>query len=714
MKKQLLLISSLTIFLVNAQNNDALKKEFERQNKENTQRFDSFITKQYGSREKTPEVQKEIEEKRSRLGGFLPDGKPFFLQTHDMDQIKNSNSDFLQNGTVNGLTGTFNGENIKFTIFDGGDIANSGRVFADHAFFNNLPNRVSNKEASTMNYGGHATSVAGFIGARPHIQSVTFSNGSTRTINFQGIAKNSTIDSYAFLTTTLPGDTSSSTVFQKILTAQPKISNHSYGTNPGWDLRNINGANSWLWNGSFTSPATSYDVQGTYYTSDQNYDQIVYTNPSYIIVKSAGNSYGFGPTYPGTSAFLKYYTNNNTPVQFAATDTLPSSNCALGYDCIGIGSLAKNIIVVGATDIITTNDGRYMASADVIHSSYSSAGPRDDGGIKPDITAVGTAVGSAVTAENLTGSQGIMVNSGTSFSGPVVTGIIGLWTQINKQLFGGAELNAASAKTLMIHSALEAGNIGPDPHFGWGFIDAKKGAELLVGKSNNSILFNDETLTSGTPNKKRVIASGSEPLKVTISWIDPAYAVPANLTYEAAHNDRNSKLVNDLDLRIIDTTTNMAYEPWKLNALSPMTPATKGDNTVDNVEQVIIPTPVAGREYRIEITNKGSLVNGTGANAPQNYSILTSGYTQVLSTGEATRQQDDIAVVPAVTKDIVTLLKAPKKSIYTVYDMSGKKLQNGIIHNDRESLDLSSYAKGIYIIEIKNDKIHISKKVIKD
>ncbi|MFP3835880.1 S8 family serine peptidase, partial [Chryseobacterium sp. SIMBA_028] len=88
--------------------------------------------------------------------------------------------------------------------------------------------------------------------------------------------------------------------------------------------------------------------------------------------------------------------------------------------------------------------------------------PRDDGGIKPDISAVGTNVGSGSTAENTTGSQSLTVGSGTSYSAPVVTGVIGLWTQINKQLFSNAELNAASAKTLMIHSAAEAGNIGPD------------------------------------------------------------------------------------------------------------------------------------------------------------------------------------------------------------------------------------------------------------
>jgi hypothetical protein len=37
-----------------------------------------------------------------------------------------------------------------------------------------------------------------------------------------------------FDTTTLPGNSSTSTVFQKILIAQPNISNHSYGIDNGW------------------------------------------------------------------------------------------------------------------------------------------------------------------------------------------------------------------------------------------------------------------------------------------------------------------------------------------------------------------------------------------------------------------------------------------------------------------------------------------------
>lgn len=685
---------------MSAQKNDALMREFEAKKNENNTKFDAYVVRAYGSNLDKKTI-KEVDSLRSHLAGFNFD-IPYFLQTDDTRQLSNANSDLLNTaGNITGLTGSFNGENIKFTVFDG------GRIYEDHDAFNNATGRITNKEASTQSYSDHSTGVGSFIGGK----SVNLSSGGVSVGNAKGVAINSTMDSYMFNTTTLPNNTTTSTVFQKILIAQPNISNHSYGVNSGWtETYSGNNYASFTYTGYKASDNTFYDYQGTYNTNDYQYDITAYNNPSYIIVKSAGNYFNMGPTGTSSSA-PKYYNSGNGAVAFAATDILPPNNCSLGYDCIGTGSLAKNIIVVGATDIITSNNGRYVTSTDVVHSSYSSAGPRDDGGIKPDISTVGTNVlyAATVTATGSTWAQ----NSGTSFSAPVVTGIIGLWTQINKQLFNNALLNASSAKVLTIHSASEAGNIGPDPHFGWGFINAKKGAEVLVGKSNGSVIFNDETLTSGVANSKTVKASGSEPLKVTISWLDPKYT-PNYQFVSDVFNNRTSKLINDIDLRIIDTTTNTIYYPWKLDADSPMTPATKADNTVDNVEQVILDNPVPGRNYRIEITNKGTLVNDAGAATPQNYSIIVTGFTEVLGTKDVTNPENGIIIAPTLTKDVVNILKAPKKSNYTVYDLSGKKLQNGVINNAKETINLSSYTSGIYIIEVKTDKDVISKKVIKE
>ncbi|WP_419868255.1 S8 family peptidase [Chryseobacterium sp. CT-SW4] len=707
MKRQLFLVSVLTASFVNAQSNETLQKEFERQNKENNAKFDSYLAKKRAALSKSPEAQKEATQYRENLAGFTPDGKPYFYQKEDIRQVYNSNADALtSSGNINGLNNAYNGEGIKFTIFDG------GRVYAPHVAFANAAGRITNKEANTVAYSGHATGVAGFIGSTSVSVSGTV-NGAAVTGNIQGVAKNSTIDSYSFSTTTLPGNSTVSNVYQKILTAQPSVSNHSYGVDSGWTIATLNsGSNIWLWTGAFTSPATQYNLNGTYFTNDQNYDQIVYNNPSYIIVKSAGNSFGNGPS-ANSNIQAAYQDNNGNLVSFSPTDTLPPSDCAQGYDCIGVGSLAKNIIIVGASDVITTNNFRYTSPSDAVHSSYSSAGPRDDGGIKPDITTTGTDVFLASSSTN--GSNSYSYGSGTSYSGPVVTGIIGLWSQIYKDLFSNQLLNAASAKALTVHSALEAGSIGPDPLFGWGLINAKKGAEILVGKANNTVTFNNEVLTSGTPNETTVKASGTEPLKVTISWIDPEYKIPANLTWGQAYNNRTSRLINDLDLRIIDTSTNTTYYPWKLNANSPLIPATKADNTVDNVEQVIIDNPVAGRNYKVVVSNKGSLVNNTGGNAPQNYSIIVTGKTETLATAKISMApQQNMVISPTITKDYVNVLKAPSNSTFNIYDLTGKKLQSGSLQTSTHSLDLSAYPKGIYIIEINTNKEIISKKVIKE
>ncbi|AZA73859.1 S8 family peptidase [Chryseobacterium indoltheticum] len=690
MKKHLLLVSTFALSLLNAQivksvERKAIKeKAFENYIKNNNTLYDSNKSSN------------NLDQLRRRIS-FVFEGRPYFYSNEDIRQVRNVNADILNDsGSSIGLSSNVNGEGIKYTVFDG------GRVYAAHSVFDNLPNRITNKEASIEEYSAHATAVSGFIGAR------SFSVPGS---NLRGIAMNSTIDSYMFADTTLPGNSSPSDVFDKIVTSNPNISNHSYGNNSGWLYGPTYGLpNGWFWSGSYsTSNNVAYDLQGTYLDNDANYDDIVYNNPSNIIVKSSGNYFGDGPA--GSSISTAYYVSGNTYVPFPPGAILPPNNCTNGYDCISNGSLAKNIIVVGATNIITTNNFKYNSASDVIHSDYSSAGPRDDGGIKPDIVTTGTNVSHASTST--TGSNSNSAGSGTSYSAPVITGIIGLWTQISKQLFAGQLLNAASAKSLLIHSAKEAGNTGPDPLFGWGYADAKGGAEILVGKSNNSVIFKDETLTSGNLNEKLLVASGTAPLKITISWIDPAFTnLPSS--FSDAYNNRSSRLINDLDLRVIDTNTNTTYFPWKLDPDNPNSPAIKADNTVDNVEQVILDNPIAGRTYKVVISHKGTLVDDDNLISPQNYSIIATGYSQELLGTDETIIKNNLIIAPTLTKDIVNILKAPKKSSFTVYDLSGKKLQSGVINSAQEAVSLSSYTNGIYIIEVKTDKDVISKKVIKE
>src|SRR5690606_6177324 len=134
----------------------------------------------------------------------------------------------------------------------------------------------------------------------------------------------------------------------------------------------------------------------------------------------------------GDKAF-KFDETTGKYIPFAETDVLPAKNCSQGYYCIGWGSLAKNIIVVGATDQLTTTGNIYTAPGDVVKASYSSAGPRRDGAIKPDISAVGSShvVATYSTATNY---SGYAAGSGTSFSAPVVSGVAGAVTELTRIL----------------------------------------------------------------------------------------------------------------------------------------------------------------------------------------------------------------------------------------------------------------------------------------
>jgi GH24 family phage-related lysozyme (muramidase) len=52
------------------------------------------------------------------------------------------------------------------------------------------------------------------------------------------------------------------------------------------------------------------------------------------------------PSEDPTKPKFKYDNATDKYVAFADTDELPPANCSQGYNCIGWGSLAKNVIIV--------------------------------------------------------------------------------------------------------------------------------------------------------------------------------------------------------------------------------------------------------------------------------------------------------------------------------------------------------------------------------
>ena len=712
------LVALLLGSLLNAQQgNDKLKKEMDERRKQLFKQFEFYAQKEVYRNNSTENpksesvIKQDLKKERETISFFFG-GIPYFLKSYDTDQIKNSNVDAIQEGTIDGLTGSFNGEGMKVSVFDG------GRVYAEHSDFGSSA-RITNKEADTVPYSSHATGVTGMMGSKGQNLNVTSrkKDGSPLRVvmNTKGMMPEAIFDSYYFGNSTLSGETEEKDISAKIRDSKPALSNHSYGNVIGWNIKDTPMGIVWYWSGSY-NPATgrSFDLNGTYLNRDKELDDIVYNNPYMVVVKSAGNSYGDGPT--SSTMFPAYYMKSDgTLAEFnSSTDVIPPDNCSAEYDCIPTGAVAKNIITVGATEKIRTAeegfDGRYAQVSDVKKADYSSAGPRDDGAIKPDIAGVGSNV--VYPSTSAAGSTTYNIGNGTSFSAPQVTGILGLWSQIYKSLFAGQNLNAASAKNLLIHTAQEAGNIGPDVWYGWGFVDAKKGAELLVQKKQNKVIFEDKELKNAKKNEILVKTDGSQPLKATIVWTDPSNKNSNYNTYSEAYNDRTSKLVNDLDLRVTNVQTNEVHYPWKLDVNAPRNPAIKGDNTVDNVEQVLIDQPAAG-VYKIEVSNKGTLVNNDGVNIEkQTYSIIVTGYTGVITPGVIPAEASPTLLTDGNNKVNVKFVENINN--INIFDMSGRLIRN-IAPSSVQTydVDFSGFPAGIYVLTASSTNHKLSKKIRK-
>lgn len=384
------------------------------------------------------------------------------------------------------------------------------------------------------------------------------------------------------------------------------VSNHSYGQIAGW--HNSNGQ--WFWYGTPSISETLDWNFGFYNSKAQQWDQIAVNNPFYLIVKSAGNNRNQGPN-AGTSHQVRGANGQWT----TSTTVRPRSG---PYDCLPTYSVAKNILTVGAVNDLPNG---WQSAAGVGMSSFSSWGPTDDGRIKPDIVGNGVGLYSSYSGSNTAYSS----ISGTSMSGPNVAGSLILiqqrFQQVNQRF-----MRSSTLKALAIHTADEAGpNPGPDYMFGWGLLNTGRAVQLIDNADAISLL-EEHTMEPGGSFQLVASHPTAGPLRVSIAWTDPAATPPA-----AALNPTTRMLINDLDLRLVHLATNTVYSPWILNPSVPTAAAERGDNNLDNVEQVFIPNAPAG-EYRVLMTHKGSnLVGGS-----QQFGLVATGLVKGVEARFAT------------------------------------------------------------------------------
>lgn len=522
------------------------------------------------------------------ITGVDDNGRPVYFITHNANAAISTGANLLQASPY-----SLSGSGLVLGLWDAGSARPTHQEFGG---------RVTIADTNTaMAVADHSTHVAGTLIASGVVASA------------RGMSASALINSYDW-----NNDKSEMTAAAAVAATQTNkvlISNHSYGYISGWNY--VNGGSPyrvWEWNGSGTSTNSIEADFGMYNTYARDSDSVAYNAPYYLMFRSAGNDRTDNPT---TGQAVALSPNGTSVVSYDGA-VYPQGDGAYrgGFETIGFDAVAKNVITIGSAADAVTSGVRDISKAAV--ANYSCWGPTDDGRIKPDLVANGEGLYSSLSSSDT--SYGSM--SGTSMSSPNAAGTAALVMQEYIRLFSGA-MRSSSLKGLLIQTADDRGNAGPDYKYGWGLLNGQAAVDLVRDHAAYPLkvrMTEAAVTTSKTVINEDFVWDGVSPIRVTLSWTDPAG------TATSTSDLRTARLVNNLDVKLI-APNGTTYYPYIMPFVGTWTqasmdlPATTGVNNTDNVEQVYVAAPPAAGVYRAVVSYQGTLYNSSD----QYYSLFVSG-----------------------------------------------------------------------------------------
>ena len=301
-------------------------------------------------------------------------------------------------------------------------------------------------------------------------------------------------------------------------------------------------------------------------------------------------------------------------------------------------------------------------------------------------------------------------------SSPNTSGSLILLQQYYHQLHG-VYMNSSTLKGLVCHTSTDDNNHGPDPIFGWGFLDVKLSAETILAGVNGEAVLDELNLAQGQTYSMTFSAEAGDKLIASISWTD----MPGSAISNGSLNNSSPRLVNDLDLRL--SKDGVDYFPWKLDYSNTSGFSnSKGDNIVDNIERVELEAPSTGM-YTLTVTHKGLLQGNVGGPfdpQSQDYALIVTGNNITLGTSDNSLS-NNLVVYPNPNKGEFTIsfdssLSDNSDVNVDIYDVSGRLVYKNTFTNNtvrfNETISLDNVASGVYIANISKGLNITSQKII--
>ena len=383
------------------------------------------------------------------------------------------------------------------------------------------------------------------------------------------------------------------------------------------------------------------------------------------------------------------------------------------------GNSAWNYISAPADAASVLSIGAVNASG--VIASFSSYGPTSDGRIKPDVCAQGASVYIINTSGN------IATSNGTSFSSPVLTGVITcLWQAFPEKT--NAEIIQFVKESSHLYTS-------PSSQEGYGIPNFQTVYNLLSISSEDldgDGVLNNFDLCSNTPTGTSVDANGCLLLSsdnFTIEVISETCPDKNNgkITITASENHNYTATVNGtnysfseniLDLEDLEVGTyevcvfiaEQSYQQCYSIAINAGT-SVSGKASITS-KSIIIELDKGTKPFTVYVNGfKEMQTSNSKFEVDVNHGDLVEVKTSVDCEGVFSKEivmEGIISVYPNPTKNTINF-KFPadiNEIEVVVYSLLGKNMMQAGIQKNNPKLDISSLSKGLYMVQMNyNDTI---------